>query len=131
MDPLEKSHIALIGGVDSTKNQIDQLVEVMIALEKREENIQLTAVIENVFPYPINDPTRPRLMWIPVDNSVVQKRHIIRDGGSSYHDVVEYHIFVFSAPDSHGTSLMVNIEHPQDDDIVERCHMLEKRLKAI
>lgn len=44
------------------KNKIDQLVEAMITLEKREDNIQRTAVIENV---------------IPVERSVVQERHTI------------------------------------------------------
>ncbi|XP_050919481.1 uncharacterized protein LOC127137028 [Lathyrus oleraceus] len=33
--------------------------------------------------------------------------------------------------DSHGTSLVVNTEQPQDDVIAKRCSVLEKRLKAI
>jgi hypothetical protein len=121
MDPLGQNHIALRGDVDSMKNQIDQLVEAMIALAKREDNIQQTVVVENVILAPINDLTQPQLVRTPVDNSVVQERHIIGDGCSSYHDVVEYHIFAFSVPDSHGTSLVVNIERPQDDEIAERC----------
>ncbi|XP_050896634.1 uncharacterized protein LOC127103415 [Lathyrus oleraceus] len=131
MDPLEQSHITLRGDVDSMKNQIDQLVEAMIALEKREDNIQRTAVIENVIPPIVNDLTQPQLVQTPVDSSVVQERHIVRDGGSSYHDAVEYHSFAFFAQDSHGTFLMVNTERPQDDEIVERCFVLDKRLKAI
>ncbi|XP_050914983.1 uncharacterized protein LOC127129923 [Lathyrus oleraceus] len=129
MDPLEQSHIALRGDVDSIKNQVDQLVEAMIALAKREDNIQQTAVVENAVLAPVNDPTQPQLARTPVDNSVVQERHIIRD--SSYHDDVEYHSFAFSVPNSHGTSLLVNTEQPQDDEIAKRCRVLEKKLKAI
>ncbi|XP_050919865.1 uncharacterized protein LOC127137448 [Lathyrus oleraceus] len=131
MDSLEQSHIALRGDVDSMKNQVDQLVEAMIALAKREDNIQQIAVIENVVPPPVNDLTQPRPVQTPVDNSVVQERHIVRNKGSSYHDDVEYHSFAFSMPDSHGTSLAVNTEQPQDDEIVKRCCVLEKRLKDI
>ncbi|XP_050897650.1 uncharacterized protein LOC127104509 [Lathyrus oleraceus] len=104
MDPLEQSHIALRGDVDSMKNQIDQLVEAMIALEKREDNTQQTAVVENVIPAPVNGPTQPQLVRTPVDNSIVQERHVVQD--SSRHDVVKYHSFEFSVPDSHGTSLV-------------------------
>ncbi|CAL5203271.1 unnamed protein product [Lathyrus oleraceus] len=129
MDPLEQSHIELRGDVDSIKNQIDQLVEAMIALEKREDNIQQTAVVENVIPAPVNGPTQPQLVRTPVDNSIVQERHVVQD--SSRHDAVEYHSFAFSVPDSHGTSLVVNAEQPQDDEIAKRCCVLEKRLKAI
>jgi hypothetical protein len=64
MDPLEQNHIALRGDVDSMKNQIDQLVEAMIALEKREDNIQQTAVVENVIPALVNGPTQPLPTWI-------------------------------------------------------------------
>ena len=56
MDPFEQNHTALRGDVDS---MIDQLVEAMIALEKREDNIQQTAVVENVIPAPVNGPTQP------------------------------------------------------------------------
>ncbi|CAL5196203.1 unnamed protein product [Lathyrus oleraceus] len=129
MDPLKQNHIALRGDVDSMKNQVDQLVEAMIALEKREDNIQQTAVVENVIPAPINGPTQPRLLRTPVNNSIVQERHIVQD--PSRHDAVEYHNFAFSVPDSHGTSLVVNAEQPQDDEIAKRCCVLEKRLKAI
>lgn len=59
MDPLEQSHIALRRDVDSMKNQIYQLVKAMIALAKREDNIQQTAVMENVIPHPVNDPILP------------------------------------------------------------------------
>ncbi|CAL5210101.1 unnamed protein product [Lathyrus oleraceus] len=131
MDPLELSHIASRGDVDSMKNQIYQLLEAMITLAKREDNILQTAVVENVIPLPVNDPTKPPHIRIPVDNFVVQERHIVRDGGSSYHDGVEYHSFAFSVPNSHGTSLMVNTERPQDDEIAKRGRVLEKRLKAI
>ena len=131
MDPLEQSHIALKGDVDSMKNQIDQLVEAMMALAKREDNIQQAAVIENVILAPVNDPIQPQHVQTPVNNSVVQERHIVRDKGSSYHDGVEYHSFAFSVPDSHGTSLLVNIEQPQDDEIAKRCRVLEKKLKAL
>ncbi|CAL5193641.1 unnamed protein product [Lathyrus oleraceus] len=129
MDPLEKNHIALRGDVDSMKNQIYQLVEAMIALEKREDNIQQTAVVENVIPAPVNGPTQPQLVRTPVNNSIVQERHVVQD--SSRHDAVEYHSFDFSVPDSHGTSLVVNAEQPQDDEIAKGCRVLEKRLKAI
>ncbi|CAL5207939.1 unnamed protein product [Lathyrus oleraceus] len=129
MDPLEQNHIALRGDVDSMKNQINQLVEAMIALEKREDNIQQTAVVENVIPAPVNGPTQPQLVRTPIDNSVVQERHVVQD--SSRHDAFEYHSFAFSVPDSHGTSLVVNAEQPQDDEIAKRCCVLEKRLKAI
>ncbi|XP_050920257.1 uncharacterized protein LOC127137893 [Lathyrus oleraceus] len=131
MDSLEQSHITLRGDVDSMKNQIYQLVEAMIALAKREDNIQQTAVIENVIPPPVNDPTQPQPVRTPVDNSVVQECHIVRDEVSPYHDAVEYHSFAFYVPDSNGASLVVNTEQPQDDRIAKRCRMLEKRLKAI
>ena len=77
MDPLEQSHIALRGDVESMKNRIHQLMEVMIALEKREDNIQRTAVIGNVIPPPTNDLTQPQLLRILVDNSVIQEHHIV------------------------------------------------------
>ncbi|XP_050890172.1 uncharacterized protein LOC127095539 [Lathyrus oleraceus] len=129
MDPLEQSHIALRGDVDSMKNQIDQLVEAMVALAKREDNIQQIVVVENVMLAPINDPTQPQPVRTPVDNSVVQECHIVQD--SSYQDVVEYHNFAFSIPDSHGKSLVVNAEQPQYEEIAKRCRVLEKRLMAI
>ncbi|XP_050893356.1 uncharacterized protein LOC127099608 [Lathyrus oleraceus] len=129
MDSLEQSHIALRGDVDSMKNQLDQLVEAMIVLAKREDNIQQTAVIENVIPAPVNGPTQPQLVRTPIDNSIVQERHVVQD--SSRHDDVEYHSFAFSVPDSHGTSPVVNAEQPQDDEIAKICCVLEKRLKAI
>ncbi|XP_050916735.1 uncharacterized protein LOC127131890 [Lathyrus oleraceus] len=106
MDSLEQNHIALRGDVDSMKKQIDRLMEAMIDLAKREDNIQQTAVVENVVLAPVNSLTQPQLAQTPVNNSVVQKRHIVRDKGSSYHDDVEYHSFAFSVPDSHGTSLV-------------------------
>ena len=37
MDPLEQSHIALGGDVDSMKNQLYQLVEAMIVSSKKED----------------------------------------------------------------------------------------------
>ncbi|CAL5196509.1 unnamed protein product [Lathyrus oleraceus] len=129
MDPLEQSHIALMGDVDSMKNQLDQLVEAMIVLAKKENNIQQTAVVENVMLATVNGLTQPQLVQTPVDNSTVQERHIIQD--SSRHDAVEYHSFAFYVPDYHGTSLVVNVEQPQDDEIAKRCHVLKKRLKAI
>ncbi|CAL5205186.1 unnamed protein product [Lathyrus oleraceus] len=126
MDPFEQNHTALRGDVDS---MIDQLVEAMIALEKREDNIQQTAVVENVIPAPVNGHTQPQLLRTPVNNSILQERHVVQD--PSRHDAVEYHSFAFSVPDSHGTSLVVNVEQPQDDEIAKRCCVLEKRLKAI
>ncbi|CAL5207234.1 unnamed protein product [Lathyrus oleraceus] len=129
MDPLEQSHIALRGDVDSIKNQIDQLLEAMIVLAKKENNIQQTAVVENVMLATVNDFTQPQLVQTPVDNSTVQERHVVQD--PSRHDAVEYHSFAFSVPDSHGTSLVVNVEQPQDDEISKRCRVLEKKHKAI
>ncbi|XP_050916252.1 uncharacterized protein LOC127131368 [Lathyrus oleraceus] len=104
MDPLDQSHIALRGDVDSMKNQLDQLVEAMIVLEKKEDNIQQTAVVENVMLATVNGLTQPQLVQTPIDNSTVQERHVVQD--SSRHDVIEYHSFAFSVPDSHGTGLV-------------------------
>ncbi|CAL5198950.1 unnamed protein product [Lathyrus oleraceus] len=129
MNSLEQSHISLRGDVDSMKNQTDKLVEAMIALAKWEDKIQQTVVVENVVPTPISGPTKPQLVQTPVDKFVVQERHMVWD--SSYYDAVEYHSFAFSVPNSHGTSLVVNTERPQDEEIVEICRVLEKRLKAI
>ncbi|CAL5193441.1 unnamed protein product [Lathyrus oleraceus] len=129
MDPLEQSHIALRGDVDSMKNQLDQLVEAMIILAKKEDNIQQTALVENVMLATVKGLTQPQLVQTPVDNSTVQERHVVQD--SSRHDAVKYHSFALSVPDSHGTSLVVNVEQPQDDEIAKRCRVLEKRLKAI
>ncbi|CAL5182995.1 unnamed protein product [Lathyrus oleraceus] len=129
MDPLEQSHIALRGDVNSMKNQIDQLVEAMIVLAKKEDNIQQTAVVENIMLTTVNGLTQPQLVQTPVDDSTVQERHVVQD--PSHHDAVEYHSFAFSVLNSHGTSLVVNAEQPQDDEIAKRCCVLEKRLKAI
>ncbi|XP_050878593.1 uncharacterized protein LOC127082401 [Lathyrus oleraceus] len=129
MDPLEQSHIALRRDVDTMKNQLDQLEEAMIVLAKKEDNIQQTAMVENVMLAPVNGPTQPQLVQTLVDNSIVQERHVVQD--SSRHDAVKYHSFTFSVPDSHGTSLVVNAEQPQDDEISKRYRVLEKRLKAI
>ena len=71
MDPLEQSHIALRGDVDSMKNQLDQLVEAMIVLAKKEDNIQQTAVVENVMLATVNGLTQPQLVQTPIDNSTV------------------------------------------------------------
>jgi hypothetical protein len=103
----------------------------MIVLAKKEDNIQQTAVIENIMLATVNGLTEPQLVPTPVNNSIVQERHIVRDGGSSYHDVVEYHSFSLSALDSHGTNLVVNAEQPRGEEIAKRCCVLEKRLKAI
>ncbi|XP_050876007.1 uncharacterized protein LOC127079668 [Lathyrus oleraceus] len=69
MDPLEPGHIALRGDVDSMKNQLDQLMEAMIVLAKKEDNIQQTAVVENVMLAIVNGLTQPQLVQTPVDNS--------------------------------------------------------------
>ena len=44
MDPLEQSHIALRGDVDSMKNQLDQLVEAMTVLANRKTSSTLAIV---------------------------------------------------------------------------------------
>lgn len=98
----------------------------MITLAKRENNIQQIVVVENVIPPPINDPTQPRPARI-----TVEERHTIRDGCSPPHDVMEYHSFALYALNSQRACLMVNTQRPQDDEIIETCHMLEKSLKAI
>ncbi|CAL5191987.1 unnamed protein product [Lathyrus oleraceus] len=77
MDPREKSHDTLRQDVESMKNKIDQLVEAIIALEKREYNIKRTVVTENVIPPQVNDPAQPQHVWIPVENPTVLKCHIV------------------------------------------------------
>ncbi|XP_050908690.1 uncharacterized protein LOC127122394 [Lathyrus oleraceus] len=104
MDPLKQNHIALRGDIDSMKNQVDQLVEAMIVLAKKEDNIQQTAIVENVMLATVNSLTQPQLVQTPIDNSTVQECHVVQD--PSRHDAVEYHSFAFSMPDSHGTSLV-------------------------
>lgn len=131
MDLLEKSHVALRGDVNSIKNQIDKIVEAMIILAKREDNIQWTAVIEDVIPPQVNDLARPQPVRVSVENSTVQEYYTVQDGCFSYHNVIEYHDFSFSTPNSQGASLAVNTEHPQDVEITKRCRVMEKRLKAI
>lgn len=110
------------------KNNIDELVEAMIVLAKRGDNIQQTAVTESVIPPKVND---PQLVLIPNENSSIQERHTVQDGYSSSDDATEYHSFAFSVPNFQGAGLMMNNEHPQDVEIVERYRVLEKRLKAI
>lgn len=50
------------------KNKINQLMEAMIALAKREENIQRPVVTENVIPPQVNNLAKPQHVRISVEN---------------------------------------------------------------
>ena len=113
------------------KNKIDQLVKAMIALEEREDSVQKTVVTENVIPPQVNGQTQSQPIRIPVENPVIQENLIIRDKHLSPHDVVEYHSFAFSEPNSPGEIPMKRIKDPRVVEIVKKYRMLNERLKAI
>lgn len=54
MNPGQQNQFASREDVDLMKNQLNQLVEAIIALAKREDNIQQTTVTENVIPPSVN-----------------------------------------------------------------------------
>lgn len=64
------------------KNQLDQLVEVMIALTNKEDNIQRTVVTKTVAPPQVNDQTQAQPIQIPIENPSIRKHPNIRDGHS-------------------------------------------------
>lgn len=82
--------------VGLVKNQLNQLVKAMIALEKREDNVQQTVVTENFIPPQVNCQTQSHPIRILVENPAIQENLIVRDKHLSPHDVVEYHSFTFS-----------------------------------
>lgn len=71
MDSRQQNQFALRGDVDLMKIQLNQLVEAIIALTKRDDNIQQTAVIENVIPPTVNDQAQPQHVRILVKNLVI------------------------------------------------------------
>lgn len=105
-------------------------MEAMITLEKREDNIQQTDITENVIQLLVNNLAQLQPIWIPIENPVIRKHLIVRDGHSSPHDVVEYHSFTFSAPNSQGEIPVRKIKDPLVVEIFEKHRVLEERLKA-
>lgn len=63
--------------IEVMKNQLNQLLEVMVALANREDNIQWTVVTENVIPPQVNNQAQPQPVRIPIENPVIQEHHII------------------------------------------------------
>lgn len=92
------------------ENILDQLVKAMSALAQRVDNIQQTAVTENVIPPPASGHAQPHPVRIPVENPAMQEHHIFRDGCTSPHDGIEYHRFAFTMQNPQGASLMINIK---------------------
>lgn len=62
------------------KNQLDQLVEAMIALARREDNIQWTVITKKVIPPQEKVSTQPRPVGTPVKDQDIQEYPIVRDG---------------------------------------------------
>lgn len=112
------------------KNQLDQLVEAMRSLARRDENMQRTVVTENVIPPQVKNLSQTQPVQIPVEDQVIQECPIIRDGHSSC-DAIDYHSFAFSTQNSQGA---VPVRKPKDTRHVtaaERFQVLEEKLKAI
>lgn len=78
------------------RNRLNQLMKAMVASENREDNIQMTVIIENVIPPQVNDQAQRHPVQIPIENPVIQEHPIIWDKHSSPHDAIEYHSFAFS-----------------------------------
>lgn len=60
MDFGKQNQFASREDVNLMKNQLNQLVEAIIALLNRGDNVQQTAVTENVIPPPMNDQAQPQ-----------------------------------------------------------------------
>lgn len=131
MDHRQQNQFASREDVDLIKTQLNQIVEAMMALLKRENNFQQTVVIENVIPPLVNNQTQPQHVRIPFKNPTIQEYLIVRDGHSSPHNTIEYHSFAFLDPNSQGAISVRKIKDPLLVKTAEKHHMLEERLKAI
>ncbi|CAL5213221.1 unnamed protein product [Lathyrus oleraceus] len=131
MDPKEQNQTMSRDDIDVMRNQLNQLIEVMVALANREDNIQRTVVTENVIPPQVNNRAQPQPVRIPFENPAIQEHHIIQDGHSSPHDAIKYHSFAFSEPNDQGAILVRKTKRPEVIEIVEKYHVLNERLEAI
>lgn len=103
----------------------------MIALEKRDDNTQWIAVSKNVIAPQVSDHAQSQPVRSLVENPTTLEWQVVQDGNSSSHDVIEYHSFAFSAPNSQRENPIVNTKRPHDVEIPKRYHMLGERYKAI
>ncbi|XP_050875217.1 uncharacterized protein LOC127078839 [Lathyrus oleraceus] len=127
---MEQNQFTLKADVDVIKNQLDQLVEAMTTLARREDNIQLTIFTENVIPPQVNNLAQTQPVQNPVKDQIIQERPIVRDG-HSFCDAIEYHSFSFSVQNSQGEVPLRKPKDPRDMKVVERFQVLEEKLKAI
>lgn len=77
MDQLEQNHVAIREDVGLMKNKLDQLVEAMSALAQKDDNIQRTAVAENVVPPRVNGLAQPQPVRVPLENPAIQEHPTI------------------------------------------------------
>lgn len=82
MNQLEQNQVALREDVNLIKNKLDQIMEVMLSLAKREDDIQQNIVIENVIPPQVNNLTPPPPIWIPVEDLTVREHPTFQDGNT-------------------------------------------------
>ncbi|CAL5193211.1 unnamed protein product [Lathyrus oleraceus] len=127
---MEQNQFASKTNVDLMKKQLDQLVEAMTTLARREDNIQQTTVTENVIPPQVNNLAQTQPVQIPIEKQVRQERPTVRDEHSSC-DAIEYHSFAFSAQNSQREVPVMKVKDPRDVEVAGRFKVLKEKLKAI
>lgn len=88
-------------------------MEAMTTLARRDDNIQQTAVTENVIPPQVNNLAQTQPVEIPIEKQVRQEHPIVRDEHSSC-DAIEYHSFAFSAQNSQREVPVMKVKDPRD-----------------
>lgn len=73
MDPGGKNQTLSREDIDVMRNQLNQLMEAMISLANREDNIQRITVNENVTPPQVNYQAQPQPIQIPIENPFIQE----------------------------------------------------------
>ncbi|CAL5187276.1 unnamed protein product [Lathyrus oleraceus] len=131
MDSGYQKYTVLREDVKLMKNQLNQLMEAMIGLENKDDNIQWTTITKNVIPPQVNDQAQPQHVQIPVKALSIQEHPIIRDGYSSPHDGITYHKFTFAEPNSQGEILVRKTKRTKVIEIIEKYRVREEILKDI
>lgn len=131
MDTGYQKYIVLREEVELMKNKLNQLMEAMIGLANKYDNIQRTTITKNVIPPQVNDQAQPQHVQILVKAFSIQQHPIIRDGYSSPHDGITYHSFTFAEPNSQGEILVRKTKRTEVIEIIEKYRVWEEILKDI
>ena len=114
MNSGEQSQIATRADVELMKEQLNQLVEAMTTLARKEDH---------------NAQAQP--VQIPVENPTIQEHSVIRGELSSSLDATDYQGFAFSVPDFQGAVPVMGTKDPRAVEFAERYRVLDERLKAM